>query len=693
MSLDTVLKIGKAFRESANGLKYHKYIKPCPKDTDKESVIRFSLPVNDDFSFDFDNLSEITDENIIGSESKDSELYYLRFKTSDNDSSPSKYLFGDIFYKINEGKEENIKTAIVENNSSFENWDKFIQKELIDKLSKLVSKNKITEISLLKESAMNQFHELEIVKKFRKSYQKHETEIENIIFYSQAIINKSIKGKLNLDILKDDNILRISTAELMFNKINSEKTSKSKLEKIFNNEFMSWDEINSSSTNIDLLINKVYKNQVFLHFDFSQTILNKKYWHEFNELIYITGGIFTDFFTENSISGKVLNKTLYKTLCSGDDKNDIQFPNFSGNEKHKSKSFTEDEVKDLFYAIDYSKKAVISPTADVKLIVLPNGDNLKAEDYEKFQQNAFSLTSEVLANRKNTEIKINDDILLSWFDEASENESVVTHFDMVFSKKGGMTTPDTDLIELSGVSKSSLQQIRERIRNTTIEILSKRKKEIQSDKLISPSINWSFSQLMGSPQADSNGKIQFKVNPRYQTHLLKILPQIYCGTYHIDNLILPSFISNVEYSIRHGDSKFKLLKYDLEFILSIQNTKTYKSNYMKIVESESYQIGLLLGKLSQNFAGENSPIKSFEKNNVGNLTRKIPTLKDFIEFKNDVEQKLIMHEKNKYTFKLSSELSEKVKQFTGIYDKQECAFGFFESYYSSFKTTPITENN
>ena len=101
----------------------------------------------------------------------------------------------------------------------------------------------------------------------------------------------------------------------------------------------------------------------------------------------------------------------------------------------------------------------------------------------------------------------------------------------------------------------------------------------------------------------------------------------------------------------------------------------------------------MLGKLSQNFAGVKSPIKSFEKNNVGNLTRKIPTLKDFIEFKNGVEQKLIMHDKTKYTFKISSELSEKVKDFEGIYDKQECAFGFFESYFSSFKSSNITEGN
>ncbi|MCB1144732.1 MAG: hypothetical protein KDK54_20945, partial [Leptospiraceae bacterium] len=81
MSLDTVLKIGKTFRESESGLKHFRYVKQCPLDTDKTSVLRLSLPVNEDFSFDFDNLTEITNENIIGTETVDTKLYYLTFKT------------------------------------------------------------------------------------------------------------------------------------------------------------------------------------------------------------------------------------------------------------------------------------------------------------------------------------------------------------------------------------------------------------------------------------------------------------------------------------------------------------------------------------------------------------------------------------------------------------------------------------
>ena len=106
---------------------------------------------------------------------------------------------------------------------------------------------------------------------------------------------------------------------------------------------------------------------------------------------------------------------------------------------------------------------------------------------------------------------------------------------------------------------------------------------------------------------------------------------------------------------------------------------------MEIQKSESYQIGLLLGGLAKNLTLE---INSFEKNYVGNLTRRISTFPDFIKLKNEIEQKLIMHDKTKFTFQSSYDLSQKVKGFQSQYDREECAFGFLESY---FKPLPKKE--
>lgn len=106
---------------------------------------------------------------------------------------------------------------------------------------------------------------------------------------------------------------------------------------------------------------------------------------------------------------------------------------------------------------------------------------------------------------------------------------------------------------------------------------------------------------------------------------------------------------------------------------------------MEITTSVSYQIGYMLGELAKNLSME---INSFEKNYVGSLTRRIGNLPDFIKLKNEIEQKLILHDKAKFTFQKSYDLAQKVKEIKEIYDKEECAFGFFESY---FKPIPKKE--
>ncbi len=82
--------------------------------------------------------------------------------------------------------------------------------------------------------------------------------------------------------------------------------------------------------------------------------------------------------------------------------------------------------------------------------------------------------------------------------------------------------------------------------------------------------------------------------------------------------------------------------------------------------------------------GQVSPeytINSFEKNYVGNLSRRVSTLYDFIKLKNEIEQKLIMHDKAKFTFQSSYTLAQKIKEFNSKYDKDKCVFGFLESYF------------
>lgn len=106
---------------------------------------------------------------------------------------------------------------------------------------------------------------------------------------------------------------------------------------------------------------------------------------------------------------------------------------------------------------------------------------------------------------------------------------------------------------------------------------------------------------------------------------------------------------------------------------------------MNIINSSSYSIGKNLGVMARPFAAwrDDCPIKSFEKNYVGNLTRRIAYPDDLVKFSNFLNEKLAIHEKlYKDQQEASRQLAQELKTFGGMrYNKNECALGFFESYF------------
>ncbi|MDY0314476.1 MAG: hypothetical protein GX793_01395 [Bacteroidales bacterium] len=652
MSLDTVLKIGRALRESQDNLRHFKYVEACPKDKDGNYPFCISIPVREDFFIDWNGIKEVK-ENERGN------LFYLKFKTSDSDGM-MKYIFGDVYYLVKSSITK--KGEIVKSEAGGYRLENPTHSNAAYRPSSFNRGNADCDEIIKDKEDSNLF-------KFRSQLNKDLWILESILENISAIeFYLSDANDLELiSVLKNCDLLNSFTINRLLEKINKANLKKLKVE----------------PNNIDETAKKKLLEfdygEIFVHFEFSEG----KSWFDFKEdLNSITQKMLSDF-TEKSKNGIVLKKTLYKTLCSGDKKNDIQFPDFKLSSKSKSKEFNEDSIQDLFYAIEYSKKGkLMIPNTDIKLIVLPSGDNIKAEDYLQFQKSG----NEEEVKQANTQLS---DEIEPLFDIFSTENDAITTFDLIFTKKGGTTSPDVDLLEISGIEKSTLRETQQRIAEVNRVIQKEKKQYLHyiSKELFPFRISSSIRYILGTPLSDSSGNVIFKANNRYQSHLLKVLPLIYSNNYHSDNSLLSSFINNSEFSIRAGDSKYNFLKFDLKFLLSIQNNQ--KNKFMDIINSQSYQLGSLLGTLAKNFAGANSPIKSFEKNYVGNLSRRISNLSDFIKLKNDIEQKLIMHEKTNFTYQVSYELAQKVKDFHGSYNKEECAFGFFESY---FKPIPKKEN-
>lgn len=643
MSLDTVLKIGNILRNSKDKMSFSKNIVSCPKDEKGCWPFCLCLPVDKDFNIIFDKASIVP-------ENQRNSLFCLKYKTSNSDSV-CRYIYGDIYYSV--------KGTLGKNGS--------INKPKEDgyyKLGESQNKNsfnfgtaKCKEIYSSPDFSSEEINEF---KQIRTGLAKEQTLIERILKYAPAIIkyfeNENVSSFKEY-IENEDNLKNICCT------INKENNKK-KLEKL-------------SEAKGDAELLWLNSASIFLHFSYEDENGHPKSWYDFaNSLQLITRNMITEFVDKKNKEGIVLNKSLWPTICSGNEKNDIQFPNFDLENRYKTRAFTESEIEDLFYVDQYAKKGKkIDDDSDYKLIVLPCGDNLKAEDLILFQEKKNE-SAIVSAN------EYKDDLISSILEDCS----TFTSFDFIFAKDGGTKPDDTYLIEISNITRSTLNRVNSRNANIAHQVYAERNKEIKIDKFKknkekkednSLSICKSFRNLLGDVQLDATGKVKIAASKKYESHILKVLPLIYKENYYNDPYLLHSFVTNVESTTRIGDGSFwcKILKYDLMFILSIQNNKQNK--YMDIINSASFKLGFKIGKMAKPL--KNS-IGSFEKNYVGLLSRRVSTKEDCIRFVTDISQKLVMHDS--VWSAMCAEVCDDLANISeSEYDKDELSFGFLDGYF------------
>ena len=625
MSLDTVLKIGNILRNSKEKMSFSNAVASCPKDNKGCWPFCLCLPVDKDFNIIFDKASIVP-------ENQRNSLYYLKYKTSGNDTS-CKYMFGDIFYSVKGTLGNNGSISISEDG----NYRLAKTQSSFDKGN--------ADYKSICSSLDFSIDEITEFKQIRTGFGREQTKLERILKYAPAIIcyfeNQSGSFKEYID--NEDYLKNICCT------INKENNKK-KLEKL--SEAKGDEEL--------LLLNSA---SIFLHFSYEDGNGDEKSWYDFSKTFeLITRKMLKEYVAETK-RGLVLNKNLWHTICSGDKKNDIQFPNFDLENRYKTRGFTESDIEDLFYGVPYAKKGKMISGSEYKLIVLPFGNNLKADDLKLFieKENESSI---ILSN------EYCDDLISS----ALGSSSTFTSFDFIFVKNGG-TKPDTDLIEISNITRSALNRVDSRNKNIAHQVYAERNKEIKVD--MSLSICKSLSNLLGDVQLNQAGKVKITASKKYKSHILKVLPLIYKEDYYNDPYLLHSFVTNVESATRIGDSSFwyKILKYDLMFILSIQNNKQNK--FMEITNSASFKLGVKIGKMAKPLK---KPIGSFEKNYVGLLSRRVSTKDDCIRFVTDISQKLVMHDGMWAT--MCAEVCDDLANLSeSEYDKDELSFGFLDGYF------------
>ena len=625
MSLDTVLKIGNILRNSKEKMSFSNAVASCPKDNKGCWPFCLCLPVDKDFNIIFDKAS-------IVHENQRNNLYYLKYKTSGNDTS-CKYMYGDIYYSV-KGTLGNSRSISISEDGNY---------RLAKSQSSFDKGN--ADYKSICSSLDFSIEEITEFKQIRTGFGREQTMLERILKYAPAIICyfENQNGSFKEYIDNEDYLKNICCT---INKENNKKKLEKLREAKGDEELL---QLNSAS--------------IFLHFSYEDGNGDEKSWYDFSKTFeLITRKMLKEYVAETK-RGLVLNKNLWHTICSGDKKNDIQFPNFDLENRYKTRGFTESDIEDLFYGVSYAKKGKMISGSEYKLIVLPFGNNLKADDLKLFTEKKNE-SSIILSN------EYCDDLISS----ALGSSSTFTSFDFIFVKNGG-TKPDTDLIEISNITRSALNRVDSRNKNIAHQVYAERNKEIKVD--MSLSICKSLSNLLGDVQLNQAGKAKITASKKYESHILKVLPLIYKEDYYNDPYLLHSFVTNVESVTRIGEGSFwyKILKYDLMFILSIQNNKQNK--YMDIINSASFKLGFKIGKMAKPL--KNS-IGSFEKNYVGLLSRRVSTKEDCIRFVTDISQKLVMHDGIWAT--MCAEVCDDLANISeSEYDKDELSFGFLDGYF------------
>ncbi len=657
MSLDTILKIGKVLRNgSEKPMKHFRYVSQPPLTDD---IVFLSVPVKEGFVFDWDNICVVPEKDR-------EEMFYLRYKTSDQDRSVEKYVFGDIFYAIEKvfdikGKLKDATEKgnyIIQKNNAFDNASK-VREEYVksmvecfykDGMTKDDKKKIVDEIKEYLSKVIDKgqkstgFVEKNPIIRFWKSFSQDKDKIEKCLKYAPIFQNGKVA---NVDIEKEYvNYLFVNRYDRIKKAINNKKTV---------------DEITEEEKHS--LLNFA-DHKVFFHFDFPM----EKQWYKQKQIFeFIVDSLNLKLVTEQNRQSFVPQKSLFRTLCSGDDKNDIQFPEFLYKNSYKSFAFTDKEqFNDFLYAnAIINKPKMWLKGTNINIYVFPTSysvNDIDAKDYENF----------FFENKPENSLFSFD--FLCFDDEA--DKSVFTRFDFVFSDSGGNTT--RDLIEIDGIEKSCLLRIKERI--SEAELLVSKEKEMDLNwSNVKMSLEDSLGHILGKCSVKSGTVVFDKDSSFYQSKMLKVLPLIYTENYYEDKDLLRNLIDKVEFSIRNGAEKdygnYSLLKYDLKLIMCIQNNQNNK--YMEITESKSYRFGVKLGKISKPLKKK---INSFEKTYVGLLTRRVATKDDCLKLVNEICEKLTMHEKAWET--MCAEVCHDLAEISvNDYDKEKVAFGFFEGYF------------
>lgn len=675
MSLDTILRIGNVLKlGSKDPMQHYRHTKRPQAEGD---IIYMSIDVckvDGKWIFDWNNIKEIP-------ENEREKLYYLSLKTSDQDTSFPKYLYGDIFFSIKQGnyKIDSKSDSFRKSKDDIKIYiDKFIGKHISSKQKKQVVEyclqkdtsevDTIIKNIVLKDDMLSFWHSLSSNKdrlhqllRFAPVVFAHTNNSDIEYQYLTFLLNNNKKqvAKLLTKEWKDldDNERGKICGGKSENELNKEK--KKQLLQEYNKKRLSCisklEDLKDKER--EILLDYV-NHSAFIHFNFIG--LPKSNWYEqfvYDRIICILNNKISEKDGKNNI---LMSKSIYPTLCSGEIKNDVQFPSFRKKNSYKSFFFTEDSFNDLLFANEICGcHRMWIKGSNIKIYVFPRSINqyIDAETYENF------------FFKRETEASLLSLDFLNSFESDTSCYSIC--FDFVFCEKG---QTDKYLLELSGLENSKLHVIKNNINKAESDIKILMIDDLGwADKFLS--VENAFLWLLGSCRF-KDGKCNFEISKFYESHLLKVLPQIYTDSYYSDNCLLYYLNDKVE-AVCRNITECRNIYYKLKYAFMLLCKIQKHNKYIEIMSFQSFELGRILGRLAQPLGRK---ISSFQKNYVGLLSRRVATKDDCKKFANEINEKLQLHD---CLYGRGDEISTFIRGIETMpsYDKDEFTFGFFDGYF------------
>ena len=670
MSLDTILRIGNVLKlGSKDPMQHYRHTK-LPQA--KGDIIYMSIDVHKidgKWFFDWNSIKEIP-------ENEREKLYYLSLKTSDQDTSFPKYLYGDIFFSGKQGnyRIDNKSDSFSKSEDDIKVYiDKFIEEHISSQVKEYCLQEDTSKFdttiknTVLKNDLLSFWHsffcdksQLHQVLKYAPAIADG-SNIDNIEYqYIGFLLNNKKKQLIKL-LEKEWKDLTIDEKSDLLNgrseKEMNENDKKRLLQKYNKARVLNISKPeNLDEREKDKLLDYV-NHSVFLHFNFVGLI--KSNWYEQAEFTKIVD-VLNEKISRKEDGIIVVSKSIYPTLCSGENKNDIQFPGFVQGNSYKSFFFTENTFDDLLYANEIRRchrMWIKNSNIDIYVFPYSRTQDIDAETYENF---FLKRTAEAS--------------LLS-FDFLNSFESDIScysiFFDFVFCEKG---QTDKYLLELSGLENSKLHAIKNCLNKAESDIKNLMTDDLGwADKFLN--IENAFLSLLGSCRF-KDGKCDFEMSKFCESHLLKVLPQIYTDSYYSDDSLLHYLNNQVESicrNITECRNIYNKLKYAFMLLCTIQK----HNKYIEIMSSQSFELGKILGRLAQPLGRK---ISSFQKNYVGLLSRRVATKDDCKKFANEINEKLQLHD---CLYGRGDEISTFIRGIETMpsYDKDEFTFGFFDGYF------------